>query len=534
MHIYPKITLSSLEALLEERFSKEGFLTLSDLPHPSVLKDMDRATERIVRAIKSGERIALIGDYDVDGVVSTTIMKLFFDEIGYDLIWIIPNRFKDGYGLSPGIIPKIKEADLAITVDNGISAVDAAEICSEMGIDLIITDHHLLPPKLPKAYAIIDQKQEECDFPYADICGAQIAWYLIASLKNALNKKIDMISYMELVSIAIIADMMPLKHINRAMVRTGLTSLSKSDRPAIKAFIEYMKKERLSSEDISFFLAPLLNSAGRMEDASYAVEFLLSSNIYDARIHLGRLLEFNQRRKQTEADITREALACIDEKDDIVVVSGREWHEGVVGIVAARVARICRKPAIVLSDNGEGKLKGSGRSFADCDLFAVVGETRPLLEKFGGHFAAIGLSLSRENLHDFRRALQIIYREAEYQIETVDPDIVGELHFRDITFSLTSMIQRFEPYGQENPPPKFISKSVNIVQAIPIGSEKNHLRFLLEQDGVIHQAIQFKTEESYESDTFADIVYTVNENHFRGKTTLQLLIDKININYNNS
>jgi len=527
MHNYPKITLSSLETLLEERFSKEGFLTLADLPHPSVLKDMDRATERIVRAIESGERIALIGDYDVDGVISTAIMKLFFDEIGYELTWIIPNRFKNGYGLSPGIIPKIKEVDLAITVDNGISAVDAAEICSEMGIDLIITDHHLLPPKLPKAYAIIDQKQEACDFPYADICGAQIAWYLIASLKNALNREIDMISYMELVSIAVIADMMPLKHINRAMVRTGLASLSKSDRPAVRAFMEYMKKEHLSSEDISFFLAPLLNSAGRMKDASYAVEFLLSTNIYDARVHLGRLLEFNQKRKLTEADITKEALACVDENDDIIVVSGREWHEGVVGIVAARVARACRKPAIVLSENSEGKLKGSGRSFGDCDLFAVVEEARPLLEKFGGHFAAIGLSLDQENLYNFRKDIQNIYREADYRMESVDPDIVGELLFRDITFSLTSMIQRFEPYGQENPLPKFISKRVKIVQATPIGSEKNHLRFLLEQDGVNHQAIQFKTEKSYEPDTVADIIYTVNENHFRGNTTLQLMIDRI-------
>ncbi|MGC9350440.1 MAG: single-stranded-DNA-specific exonuclease RecJ, partial [Sulfurovum sp.] len=258
---YPKLTVERLEKLLTERFS-EGFLTLKDLPHPSTFKDMERATSRIAEAIQNREKITIIGDYDVDGVISTTLLKRFFEEIDYPAEWIIPNRFRDGYGLSSNIIPRILGTDLAITVDNGISAVEAAKLCKEEGIELIITDHHIPGEHLPQAYAIVDQKQEECTFPYHEVCGAQIAWYLIASLKNALDVKIDMIRYMELAAIAIIADVMPLQHINRAMVNSGLKALSNSSLPAIRAFGELTQKSEYSSEDIAFFLAPLLNSAG--------------------------------------------------------------------------------------------------------------------------------------------------------------------------------------------------------------------------------------------------------------------------------
>ncbi|HSR73320.1 MAG TPA: single-stranded-DNA-specific exonuclease RecJ [Sulfurovum sp.] len=524
--MYAPLTLQALETLLEKRF-EEGFLTLRDLPQPSMFKDMDKATQRIVSAIQNKEKITIIGDYDVDGVTSTTLMKLFFDEIGYKIEWIIPNRFRDGYGLSSNIIPRILGTDLAITVDNGISAVYAAKLCKEEGIELIITDHHILAPEIPDAYAIINQKQEECIFPYADVCGAQIAWYLIASLKNALNIKIDMVGYVELVAIAIIADMMPLKHINRAMVLAGIKALNKSKRPAIKAFLEHIQKENMNAEDIGFFLAPLLNSAGRMEDASFAVEFLASNNIYDARVRLERLIEFNTLRKVTEHDITQEAMLKVDHKEEVLIVVGEEWHEGVVGIVAARVARACEKPCIVLTQNEEGLLKGSGRSFGECDLFAIVDSTRMHLEKFGGHQAAIGLSLKEESLESFRTEVQRNFAEGKYVKELFDPEIVGELHFSVISFDLTKVVKKYEPYGQGNSTPKFISTNVEILQADTMGKEGEHLRFSFAQDGIVMQGVKFKTRERFEVGQKVDITYTVNENHFRGNVTLQLMVDKI-------
>jgi len=524
--MHKKLTLNALELLLKNRF-KEGFLSLKDLPQPSTFKDMDKATKRIVQAINNKEKITIIGDYDVDGITSTTIMKLFFEEIEYPIEWIIPNRFRDGYGLSANIIPRILGTDLAITVDNGISAAYAAKLCKEEGIELIITDHHLLAPQIPECYAIIDQKQDECDFPYTDVCGAQIAWYLIASLKNALNIKINMMEYMELTAIGIIADMMPLQHINRAMVLAGLKQLSKSTKPAIKAFLEHYGKSELNAEDIGFILAPLLNSAGRMDDASHAVDFLISTNIYDARVRLVRLQDFNTFRKETEANITQKALQNVNNSDDVLVLAGEEWHEGVVGIVAARVAREHEKPTIILSSNGEGMLKGSGRSFHDCDLFAITDSCREHLEKFGGHQAAIGLSLKEENLEAFKTELQKNYASKNYIKQSIDPDIVGELEFQTISFDLVRLISKYEPYGQANSKPKFITSSVRIADINTMGKEGEHLRFLFEQYGQVFTGVKFKTTEKFNIDDKVDIVYTVNENHFRGNVTLQLMVEKV-------
>lgn len=527
MSNYKKIDFKSLESILYQRFDREGFLSLKDLPSPTLLKDMDRATNRIIEAINSGEKIVLIGDYDVDGVVSTSLMKLFFDEIDVPLKWIIPNRFRDGYGFSPTIIPQIKGYDLVITVDNGISAIDAADMCRDMGIDLIITDHHLLPPKMPTAYAIIDQKQKDCNFPYDDICGAQIAWYLIASIQKEMSLSIDMKIYLEYVAIAIIADMMPLKHINRAMVIAGIQLLNRSSRVAIRAFKEHLSREEFSSDDIGFQLAPILNSAGRMEDAIYSVEFLTSTNIYDARSKLEKLINFNNARKEIEQSITNLAIEQVDESDSVIVVEGREWHEGVVGIVAARVSRHFEKPAIVLSRSEDGRLKGSGRSFGECDLFDITSNCREYLDKFGGHHAAIGLSLSIDNLVDFKDKIEDEYIKKEYKDTTYDPDIVGELDFNDITFDITRLIKQYEPFGEENPKPRFITKSVKIIQVDSIGKAKEHLRFVLEHNNIRFVALKFKCRDRYDIGNFITISYTINENNFRGERTLQLLIDKV-------
>lgn len=522
---YPKVTLESLDRLLNERFSN-GFFTLQDLPHPSAFKDMDRATERIVQAIKKNEKITIIGDYDVDGVVSTTLMKQFFDEIGYEVEWIIPNRFRDGYGLSEKIIPRILGTDLAITVDNGISAFNAAKLCKEHGIELIITDHHIPGKNLPEAYAIVNQKQNDCSFPYHEVCGAQIAWYLIASIKNTLGVKIDMMAYMGLVSIAVIADIMPLVHINRVMVLAGLKVLEKGQLPSIKAFMEQTQKNTLEAEDIGFFFAPLINSAGRMDDAKHAVEFLLSKNIYDARVRLQRLQIFNETRKEAEEKITNEALQSVNSSDEVLVLSGEEWHEGVIGIVAARIARRHNKPAIILSGN-EGILKGSGRSIEGCDLFEIVDGCREYLEKFGGHSAAIGLSLKASNLLLFKSALQQAYSETDTVQNTIDPEIVGELDFSLVSFDLTNLIKQYEPFGHANTKPKFITTNVRLAEVNKMGKEGNHLRLLCEHQGNYFTGVKFKTTETFEVDSRVTITYRVNENHFNGKVSLQLLIEDI-------
>ena len=524
---YSPITPQQIEKKLKERFFINGFLSLADLPKPSTFKDMDRATARIVKAIHTGEKIMLIGDYDVDGVTSTTLMKMFFNDIGVDLEWLIPNRFKDGYGLSPNLIPRVEGYDLVITVDNGISAVYASQLCKERGVDLIITDHHIVPSVIPQAYAIVDQKQEECTFPYEEVCGAQIAWYLIASLNKALNSQIDIKPYLGLVSIAIIADMMPLQHINRAMVTAGLKLLNRSELPAIQAFMEKLDKMALNADDIGFQIAPVLNSSGRMDDAKWSVEFLLSDNIYDARVRLDRLIDFNTSRKAIEQQITDEAIEKANLNDNVLVISGEEWHEGVVGIVAARVGRRFEKPTIILTKSEQGELKGSGRSFNICNLFKITEPCRPLLHKFGGHDAAVGLSLASENLEQFRKQINQNYKAQNYKETHFDPDILGELHFSHINFNLVNAMKSYEPYGQGNPRPKFISSNVIIEDVNDMGKEKEHRRFTFSQNGITQQAVLFKTKEVFHIGQVVTVIYGINENHFNNRVTLQLMVEKI-------
>jgi len=518
------LTLPALENLLQERF-KEGFLSLKDLPDPSTFKDMERATARIVSAIEHHEQIGIVGDYDVDGVTATTLMKRFFDAIGYEVVWIIPNRFRDGYGISPSVIERILPLDVIITVDNGIAGVEAGKRCQEEGIDLIITDHHLLPPQLPPAYAIIDQKQPECTFPYEEVCGAQIAWYLIASLKRALGYDFSMMPYMALSAIAIIADVMPLQHINRAMVIAGLKELNRAKFPAIEAFLETYKKQALTAEDIAFLLAPLLNSAGRMSDAKEAVAFLLSSTLQEAHQHLHQLIQRNELRKSTESAITKEAKEAVCDEDALIVVWGEEWHEGVLGIVASRLCDTFEKPAIVLSRDENGLLKGSGRSFGMCHLFETLHSSRPLLEKFGGHSAAVGLSLYEKNLEAFKKSLSTAYTPSLEPY--MDPDIVGVLPLSEVTFALSTLLERYEPYGEGNRKPKFLSEGVMLASVDRMGKEGEHLRFTFTFEGEHYVGVQFRATTSLVAGERVNIVYTVNENHFRQRVTLQLMIEKI-------
>ncbi|MBN2824301.1 MAG: single-stranded-DNA-specific exonuclease RecJ [Campylobacterales bacterium] len=518
-------SLEQLQAILSNRFS-EGFLTLKDLPHPHTLKDMHKATQRIVQAIRKGEKIVLIGDYDVDGVVSTALMRLFFDEIGVELTTIIPNRFRDGYGLSSNIIPRIADFDLAITVDNGISAVEAAKMCTQFNIELIITDHHLLPPTLPNAYAIVDQKQIDCDFPYKEICGAQIAWYLISSLKIEMGVDIDTKSYLELVAIAVIADVMPLLHINRAIVVAGLQLINQSSRPALQAIKEKFGKESVNSEDIGFLIAPILNSAGRMEDASYALDLLISRNIYEARDALEVLIEFNTKRKAIEESITKAAIERANGDDSVIVVHGEEWNEGVVGIVAARVASHFKKPTIILSQKGE-RLKGSGRSYGECNLFEIVSQAKEYLEGFGGHKAAVGLGLKLENLEAFKAQLQTSYQSKSYDESIMDETLIGSLDFDLIDFRLTKLLSQYEPYGHENSKPKFITQDVEVMHFDKIGKNQEHLRLIVAQNGISYRAIKFKTDITPVIGQKVTITYYVNENHFRGEVSIQLMVDEI-------
>ena len=523
----PRLDKERLRRLLSERF-REGFCRLGDIPAPSLLKDAPRAAQRIAEAVRKGERITLVGDYDVDGVTSTALTTLFFRQIPYPLDVIIPNRFSDGYGVSPSVLERV-EADLVITVDNGISAIESAEICKARGIDLIITDHHTPGPALPDAYAIVNPKQGACSYPTSEICGAQVAWLLLAEVKRELSAEIDMGQFLELLALAIVADVMPLTGINRTIVQAGLKQMARSPRPASVIIREFLNKTALTSEDIGFQIAPRLNSAGRLEDASIALKFLTADDETTAYHQFELLDQLNQLRKATEAQVTEEAAASVTPEDPVIVVAGEGWHEGVVGIVASRLVQQFGKPAIVLSIEN-GRAKGSARSVGNVDIFELIAAQREHLEKFGGHKMAAGLSLPAAAIESFRRAINAAAR-------ALDPDdflpvesILGELESGSIDFELLQILDTFEPYGEGNPRPKFLARDAEVVAVKTFGSDRSHSRVQLRffaHERQTHELLAFRRVLEMPEKRRMTCSYTLNRNEFNGRVSIQMMLERI-------
>lgn len=518
-----KVTKNRLFKLLAQRHNNNPYLSLTDIPHPDNLKDIKRACERIKRAILNKEKITVVGDYDVDGVVSTTIVVEFFSEINIKIDYIIPNRFEHGYGLSSKIVDKI-DSGLVITVDNGISANEAALKLKEKNIDLIITDHHTVGKNPPYAYAIINPKQEECEFEFKDICGAQVAWYLCAALKKELKVKINMGKYLDLLAVAIIADMMPMTTLNYLMVKKGLEKIKTSKREAFIKLNELLLKEQLYSDDIGFFIAPKLNSAGRIDDASLALEFLLSKTSYEANKSLFLLEELNNYRKVLQKETTEQAYKKVDKNDYASVVWDKSWHEGVIGIVASQLSHSLKKPAFVFSITN-GIAKGSARANAKIDLYEIISKTSHLLLAYGGHKNAAGLSLDEKNLKEFKRIINLELKNYKNDLY-LKPITLGELDIKSVDLEFLSIIEKFEPYGLENTKPVFTLENTTLIKSDLIGKDKSHLKLTLSNNGIIFEAIKFN-DSNYKLPSKLDLLISVHKNDFRGEVSPQFIIQDI-------
>ncbi len=519
-----KITKEYLNKILDERFKNENFYKLNHLPKPYELRDLQKGAKRIIEAMKNNENISLIGDYDVDGVVSTAIVALFFEELNYPLDVIIPNRFTDGYGVSPKILERVNSS-IVITVDNGISAVEAGVIAKAKNIDLIITDHHTPPEVLPEAYAIINPKLDSCSFPFKEICGALVAWYLIAGIKIELNLDIDLKKYFDILSMAIIADVMPLIELNRVLVKTGLKTINSSKRESIIAMKDYLNRYEFRSEDIAFQIAPRINSAGRLEDASLALNFLMAKTKEEAYHHFKVLDELNNQRKLLEQETTALAMLEVKESDKIIIVYGEGWHEGVIGIIASRLVDKFLRPAIVFSIN-DNKAKGSARSFGNINILELIESQKDLLLGYGGHKGAAGLGIMAENLEVFRDGINSNVNESEL-IGLKDESILGDLNLGEIDLEMIDILDKFEPYGQSNLKPKFIS-NLTISNTKIIGKNGEHLKLILfdEESDTYHNAVAFRCQESFEVNERVNVSYTLSKNDFNNRVTVQLIIDK--------
>ena len=523
----PKLTKSDLFALLSKRFDTQE-KKLSQIPHPQQLLNATKAAQKIADAIRQGKRITLVGDYDVDGVSSTAIMVDFFRQIPYPLEAIIPNRFRDGYGVSPKVLERI-DADIVLTVDNGISAIEAAEVCKRKGIELIITDHHTPSDVLPDAYTIVNPKLKDDTYPFQEICGAQVAWLLLGLVKKELGLAIDMRQFLDIVAIAVIADIMPLIDMNRTLVKEGLSLMMHSQRPASIIIRDFLNKSKITSEDIAFQIAPRINSAGRLEDASIALEFFTASDTHTAYKQFELLGKLNELRKETEVQTTQEAIMQVDENAKVIVVAGEHWHEGVVGIVAARLVDKFGRPAIVLSIDGD-LAKGSARSIGDVSIYALIKENEHLLMKFGGHKMAAGLALSVENIAAFREAINTSAQTIPEDDFLPKEPISGVLESDDLDMELLELLESFEPYGEANSRPTFLFENAEVVSVTLMGKDKSHSRIEIRQ--YPHQRktvelIAFRNVYEIPHDKKITCSYTVAKNEFNGKVSLQLLVQKI-------
>jgi single-stranded-DNA-specific exonuclease len=509
--------------------------SLDMLHNPYLMKDMDKAVQRIEQAFAKQEKILVYGDYDVDGTTSVAMVYQFLCGM-YNpamLDFYIPHRYKEGYGISkPGIdLAKENGFTLIISLDCGIKSVDLVAYAQMLSIDFIICDHHLPDAVLPAATAILNAKQADCPYPYKDLCGCGVGFKLITALAgNAGMDASHYLCYLDLVATAIAADIVPITGENRVLAFFGMQRINSSPCAGIKALIELGGIQKaLSINNVVFVVAPRINAAGRMDDARKAVHLFIEKE-YDAALQLAKLLHSdNADRKEADSNITAEALEIIgsDEKlaeHKTTVVYKEHWHKGVVGIVASRLIETYFRPTVVLTRSGD-VATGSARSVPGFNLYEAIHACREYLLGYGGHFAAAGLSLLPENIPAFSNKFEaVVAATIDPQLLTPEIQIDAEIRFRDITHSFYSIVCQMEPYGPENMRPVFIAKEVTETGYSKIVKEQ-HIRFVLSQDNITITGIGFNMAEKFhllQIQQKVDIVFTIDENEWNGNTSLQL------------
>jgi single-stranded-DNA-specific exonuclease len=514
----------SLKKKLKNRFCNDKITKLSELPPPNIFTGMAEAVALCKSTIESGQKITIIGDYDVDGVSSSALMKIFFDFLNYPIEIVIPNRFTDGYGLSAKIAQNIS-SDLVITVDNGIMAHEAANILAQKGTKLIIIDHHTIGETLPKAQSIVHPMMCEPALGTHEVCAATITWYFIAGLKNALKVDFDLKELLPIVAIATIADVMPLVCINRTIVKAGLSQLNASVAPYALA-LKSCLKGGFTSESIAFQVAPRLNSSGRMSSAMLSYEFLTAKTLSLATQKLEMLTNLNNERRSIELQTLESALAQIDPSSKVAVVYGAGWHEGVLGIVASRIVQSYKKPTIVLSVHGE-IAKGSARGIGNVSIFDLINSANEYLIGFGGHKMAAGLTLEASKLEDFSAKVnQSASKLDPKEFEPVESHI-GEISLEEIDLDLCEILDSFEPYGRANEKPKFVAIGKRVEKLDLIGKDKNTSKLVLSENGSKVKGVYFGKIENIRAGDRLSFSYHVAKNRWNGTETAEIFVQNI-------
>ncbi len=531
----------------------KAFMSKSDsfLYDPFLLKDVRLAVARIRRAIENEEKITIYGDYDVDGVTSVSILYMYLKEHGAYVDYYIPTRESEGYGLSISAFRMIRErgTSLVITVDTGITAIDEIAYAGEIGMDVVVTDHHHCRPELPKCAAVVNPRRPDCEYPFKELSGVGVIFKVICALEldfincgeyNLFTIKDMCRRYIDLVTIGTIADVMPLYDENRIMVYMGLNMLSTTRNIGVRALFRAVgidPSKKINSSAIGYTIAPRINAAGRIGDASRAVQLFLASSPQVADVIAEELCAINRERQQTENLIFEEALLQIEQEHDparesVLVLASDHWHQGVIGIVASKITEQFGKPSILISFDSEGGEmgKGSCRSIKGLNIVEALASCEELLVKYGGHELAAGLSVKKENLGELCDALNA-YAEDKLSSPDCIPttSVEAEITEDEITMATVEEIARLEPFGAKNPEPLFVLREATIMDIAPL-SQGKHTRLSLRVDSLYVNAICFGynlQKEGFVVHDRVDLVCTVSINEFRGNKSIQLIVRDI-------
>lgn len=514
---------------------------MSHVHDPFLMKDMDNAANRVASAVLSDEKIVIYGDYDVDGAVATSMLVLYFKEIGANADFYIPNRLTEGYSLNKTALEKLARegAKLIVTVDNGIMAIKEASYAKTLGLDLVITDHHKVGAVLPEASAVVDPQRADCVYPFKGICGAGVAFKLMAATRTKLRERDyfanrlepNLKRYFDLLCIPTVCDVVPLVDENRFFVKEGLKHLSRTARAGLKALLKVCRLEGkdISAYDLGFKLGPRINACGRLVDASLGVRLLTSDSEAEALPIAMELNHLNQERRDIEKTITEEAFARIEKDVDLESILGlavyeASWHVGVVGIVASRLVDKLNRPVFVLARAESGLVKGSGRSVPGVNLVAALNECADCLTVYGGHEAAAGVTLEEAKIPEFARRFDEAVKKQLSPTELVKTTWVdAEVKLSEIDGSLIEELGCLEPFGMGNAKPLFAAQGLKVAAKRIVGN--HHLKLKIAGDATAFDAIAFNKSDAYEGlAERTGLLFGVEMNEFNGTETIQLVV----------
>jgi len=516
---------------------------LQDLHSPFLMKNMERAVDRVLAALKNREKIYIYGDYDVDGITATSTMLLFLREVEADVSYYIPSRLKEGYGLNINALKKIKAkgAKLIITVDCGVSDFEEISYANSIGLDVIVTDHHEVPDIIAPAYTILNPKQPGCAFPFKGLAGVGVAFNLVMALRKTLRdrgfwqpgREPNLKMYLDLVAVGTIADIVPMVDENRILVRNGLEVVSEGKRPGIKALktVSGIDNGETTSNMVAFRLAPRINSSGRIADAEISVELMLCSNAEEASSLAKKIDEENTRRQRVEKKILAEALAMVKKQEslpDSLILASPSWHPGVIGICASRLCETFSRPSILIAiDEKKAAGRGSARTIKGFDIYNAIKQCGSLLKAFGGHKNAAGINISLDNLDSFIKEFNKVVKQ-ELTAEDFMPSISidAEIPLGQLSYDILEEIEGLAPFGASNPEPIFSSRDIMSYSSMVVGN--GHLKLKIKEQGHFFDAIGFNMASKYcLSDEKICLAFVPQFNYFNGEKTIQLNLKDI-------